>query len=161
MICRWCGAKTDPKLKSCQVCGRENLPLSDCGGFPGLVSRLSANETAVSSPKDVHRTEAAAKVAPPSGGEAAQGSSPRRSRRKRKDKRRSGRSAVLGSLAALILVLVLLGCILAELKSFHREWNEWKDDPSPSPRVETRFQAPTPSPASSPAPSLSSPSPST
>lgn len=37
MICKWCGAKVDPAKKTCGRCGRENNPLSDCGGFYDVV----------------------------------------------------------------------------------------------------------------------------
>lgn len=37
MICKWCGASVRAADRVCSRCGREMLPLSDCGGFYDLV----------------------------------------------------------------------------------------------------------------------------
>ncbi len=33
MICKWCGARIGAGEVRCRTCGRENPPMSDCGGF--------------------------------------------------------------------------------------------------------------------------------
>ena len=46
MICKWCGAELKPAEKRCSRCGKENPPLSDCGGFYDLVPRAAGGERA-------------------------------------------------------------------------------------------------------------------
>ena len=41
MICKWCGAEINRAENRCNRCGRENSPLSDCGGFYDLVPQLA------------------------------------------------------------------------------------------------------------------------
>lgn len=41
MICKWCGAEIQRSEKRCSRCGKENAPLSDCGGFYDLVPQAA------------------------------------------------------------------------------------------------------------------------
>ncbi len=50
MICKWCGSMIDVRQSACPVCGRDNPPLSDCGGIYNLTQDISDDPTPSETP---------------------------------------------------------------------------------------------------------------